>query len=61
MGSLGSSHFPLDWPHTHEGELVAPSSWARLVTGGGEKEMNGLDIRGGGANSKKGRASICIS
>lgn len=32
---------------THEGGLVAPSSWARLVTGGGEKEMNGLDVRGG--------------
>lgn len=27
---------------THEGGLVAPSSWATLVTGGGEKEMNGL-------------------
>lgn len=36
---------------THGGGLVAPSSWATLVTGGGEKEMNGL-MKGEEANGE---------
>lgn len=44
---------------THQGGLVAPSSWATLVTGGWEKKMNGL-IKGEGANGKIRRLSTRI-
>lgn len=46
-------------PRTRGG-LVGPSSWAGLVTGGGEKEMNGLNVRRGGGVQKERRASLCI-
>lgn len=52
MGSLAAAIFHSTGP-THEGGLVGPSSWAGLVTGGGEKEMNGLNVRRGGFQKEK--------